>query len=68
MMSNYGSFFNFADRLFGTRYLPEDQSSFDPLGLDETYDVPPTFLKPLAVPFRWNKVHREPAPAVSGPQ
>ena len=23
--SNYGSFFNFTDRLFGTRYLPEDQ-------------------------------------------
>ncbi len=57
--SNYGSFLNFTDRIFGTRYLPEDQSSFDPLGLDESYpEYPRTFLKQLAVPFRWNEVHR----------
>jgi sterol desaturase/sphingolipid hydroxylase (fatty acid hydroxylase superfamily) len=59
VQSNYGSFFNFADRIFGTRYLPEDQSSFDPLGLDDSYHVPETFLQHLAVPFRWDKVHRE---------
>jgi sterol desaturase/sphingolipid hydroxylase (fatty acid hydroxylase superfamily) len=59
-MSNYGSFFNFADRMFGTRYLPEDQSSFDPLGLDETYDFPDTVVAQLAVPFRWKQVHKPP--------
>jgi sterol desaturase/sphingolipid hydroxylase (fatty acid hydroxylase superfamily) len=58
--SNYGSFFNFVDRLFGTRYLPEDQSSFDPLGLDDTYDMPDTVLAHLAVPFRWQRIHRAP--------
>jgi sterol desaturase/sphingolipid hydroxylase (fatty acid hydroxylase superfamily) len=58
--SNYGSFFNLADRMFGTRYLPEDQSSFEPLGLDETYDMPDTVLKQLAVPFRWQRIHRAP--------
>ena len=56
--SNYGSFFNFADRLFGTRHLPEDQSSFDPLGLDPSYRMPRTFLGQLAAPFRWRDVHR----------
>jgi sterol desaturase/sphingolipid hydroxylase (fatty acid hydroxylase superfamily) len=54
--SNYGSFFNFTDRLFGTRYLPKDQRSFDPLGLDETYRMPDTVLEQLAVPFRWQRV------------
>ncbi|MBW2523505.1 MAG: hypothetical protein JRI23_04995, partial [Deltaproteobacteria bacterium] len=41
--SNYGSFFNFTDRLFGTRYLPEDQGSFDPLGRTghQAADEPP---------------------------
>jgi sterol desaturase/sphingolipid hydroxylase (fatty acid hydroxylase superfamily) len=56
--SNYGSFFNFTDRLFGTRYLPEDQRTFDPLGLDESYRMPGTFLEQLTVPFRWRRVHR----------
>jgi sterol desaturase/sphingolipid hydroxylase (fatty acid hydroxylase superfamily) len=54
--SNYGSFFNFADRLFGTRYLPADQRSFDPLGLDSSYRMPSTVLAQLAVPFRWRHV------------
>jgi sterol desaturase/sphingolipid hydroxylase (fatty acid hydroxylase superfamily) len=56
--SNYGSFFNFADRLFGTRYLPANQRAFDALGLDATYRMPPTFLGQLAAPFRWRDVHR----------
>ena len=56
--SNYGSFFNFTDRIFGTRYLPQDQSDFGPLGLDESYAMPGTFLRQLAVPFRWRRVHR----------
>ena len=54
--SNYGSFFNFTDRLFGTRYLPANQRSFDPLGLDASYRMPDTFLSQLAVPFRWYEV------------
>ena len=54
--SNYGSFFNFADRLFGTRYLPQDQRRFDPLGLDASYRMPTTFWSQLAVPFRWREV------------
>jgi sterol desaturase/sphingolipid hydroxylase (fatty acid hydroxylase superfamily) len=58
--SNYGSFFNFADRLFGTRYLPEDQRSFGPLGLDDSYRMPGNFLAHLSVPFRWQRVHRAP--------
>jgi sterol desaturase/sphingolipid hydroxylase (fatty acid hydroxylase superfamily) len=58
--SNYGSFFNFTDRLFGTRYLPEDQRSFDPLGLDDSYEMPDTFLRQLAVPFRWQQIRRAP--------
>jgi sterol desaturase/sphingolipid hydroxylase (fatty acid hydroxylase superfamily) len=57
VQSNYGSFFNFADRLFGTRYLPEDQRDPGPLGLDETYHMPGTFLAQLAVPFRWRRIH-----------
>ena len=60
MQSNYGSFFNFVDRMFGTRYLPEDQSSFDPLGLDDSYDMPGNVLAHLAVPFRWQRVHKAP--------
>ena len=58
--SNYGSFFNFTDRIFGTRYLPEDQRSFDPLGLDDSYEMPDTFLRQLAVPFRWQQIRRAP--------
>ena len=58
--SNYGSFFNFADRLFGTRYLPEDQRCFDPLGLDSSYRMPATFLAQLAVPLRWGDVATQP--------
>jgi lathosterol oxidase len=54
--SNYGSFFNFTDRLFGTRYLPKAPHRFDPLGLDESYQMPDTFLGHLAVPFRWRHV------------
>ena len=54
--SNYGSFFNFADRLFGTRYLPKDQRTFDPLGLNAAYRMPDTFVSQLAVPFRWSQV------------
>ena len=59
--TNYGSFFNFVDRIFGTRYLPEDQRSTEPLGLDESYDMPTTVLKQLAVPFRWHKIHTPPS-------
>jgi sterol desaturase/sphingolipid hydroxylase (fatty acid hydroxylase superfamily) len=55
--SNYGSFFNFTDRIFGTRYLPRDQRDFDPLGLDDSYQMPHTFLAQLAVPFRWRRIH-----------
>lgn len=58
--SNYGSFFNFADRMFGTRYLPEDQRSFGPLGLDDSYEIPETVLEQLAVPFRWRRVRGAP--------
>ena len=56
--SNYGSFFNFADRLFGTRYLPKDRESIGPLGLDDSYRMPDTVLQQLAVPFRWQRIHR----------
>jgi sterol desaturase/sphingolipid hydroxylase (fatty acid hydroxylase superfamily) len=55
---NYGSFFNFTDRIFGTRYFPEDQRTTEPLGLDDSYEMPTTFLKQLAVPFRWQRVHK----------
>jgi sterol desaturase/sphingolipid hydroxylase (fatty acid hydroxylase superfamily) len=59
IQSNYGSFFNFADRMFGTRYLPDDQSDFGALGLhEEEYDMPTTFLKQLAVPFNWSRVEK----------
>jgi lathosterol oxidase len=54
--SNYGSFFNFADRLFGTRYLPPDQRAPEPIGLDASYRIPASFLGQLAVPFRWRRV------------
>jgi len=58
--SNYGSFFNFADRIFGTRYLPDRESlKVEPLGLDESYEMPETFLKQLAVPFNWERTHKE---------
>ena len=57
---NYGSFFNFTDRMFGTRYLPEDQRSTVPLGLDDSYEMPASFLKQLAAPFRWSQIHRAP--------
>jgi sterol desaturase/sphingolipid hydroxylase (fatty acid hydroxylase superfamily) len=57
VQSNYGSFFNFTDRLFGTRYLPEDQRDFGRLGLDDSYQMPDTFFKQLAVPFRWRRIH-----------
>ena len=56
--SNYGSFFNFADRLFGTRYLPRDRRHIEPLGLDDSYQMPDTVLKQLAVPFRWKSIRR----------
>jgi sterol desaturase/sphingolipid hydroxylase (fatty acid hydroxylase superfamily) len=54
--SNYGSFFNFTDRLFGTRYLPKDPRDVDRLGLDDSYQMPHTFLAQLAVPFRWRHI------------
>jgi lathosterol oxidase len=60
--SNYGSFFNFADRMFGTRYLPEDQTGFDPLGLGDAYEMPDTFLKQLLVPFRWKRIQQASQP------
>jgi len=53
--SNYGSFFNFTDRLFGTRYLPSQRNP-DRIGLDSSYRMPDTFLKQLAVPFRWRQI------------
>jgi len=56
--SNYGSFFNFADRLFGTRYLPNDQRDFGKLGLDTSYWMPVSFVAQLAVPFHWRRVRR----------
>jgi sterol desaturase/sphingolipid hydroxylase (fatty acid hydroxylase superfamily) len=54
--SNYGSFFNFTDRLFGTRYLPTDRRNLDPIGLDDSYQMPANFLEQLAVPFRWRHI------------
>jgi len=54
--SNYGSFFNFTDRLFGTRFLPKNQGEIGRLGLDESYRMPSTFLEQLAVPFRWRRI------------
>ncbi len=60
VQSNYGSFFNFTDRIFGTRYLPTDRRDFDRLGLDDSYQMPTTFLAQMAAPFRWRRVH--PAP------
>jgi len=54
--SNYGSFFNFTDRLFGTRYLPKYQRELHTLGLDDSYEMPGTFLEQLAVPFRWRRI------------
>ena len=57
--SNYGSFFNFTDRVFGTRYLPADQRDVGLLGLDPSYRMPPTFLAQLAVPFRWRAVRSD---------
>lgn len=54
--SNYGSFFNFADRMFGSRYLPDQIGE---LGLDETWNVPDTLLRQLTVPFRWKEVSRQ---------
>ena len=56
--SNYGSFFNFMDRLFGTRYLPKDQRDLDRIGLDDSHRMPATFLEQLAVPFRWRHIRR----------
>jgi sterol desaturase/sphingolipid hydroxylase (fatty acid hydroxylase superfamily) len=56
--SNYGSFFNFTDRIFGTRYLPKDRSELEPLGLDDTYEMPSGFLGQLAAPFRWHQIRR----------
>jgi sterol desaturase/sphingolipid hydroxylase (fatty acid hydroxylase superfamily) len=58
LSSNYGSFFNFADRMFGTRYFPKTLDEVVPLGLDDSYDMPDTVLKQLAVPFRWRRVHK----------
>jgi ornithine lipid hydroxylase len=54
--SNYGSFFNFTDRVFGTRYLPDDQRDFGQLGLDQSYRMPRGFVAQLAVPFRWRRI------------
>lgn len=54
--SNYGSFFNFMDRLFGTRYLPTDRRVPERIGLDASYQMPDSFLAQLTVPFRWRRV------------
>ena len=59
--TNYGSFFNFVDRIFGTRYLPDRETLLaEPLGLDDSYEMPDTVLEQMAVPFRWQRVHRGP--------
>ena len=47
--SNYGSFFNFADRMFGTRYLPADREVAD-LGLINRH-YPRRFVEQLFTPF-----------------
>jgi sterol desaturase/sphingolipid hydroxylase (fatty acid hydroxylase superfamily) len=55
--SNYGSFFNFADRVFGTRYLPKPEEIGE-LELDDIYDMPNSIIRHMAVPFRRNEIHK----------
>lgn len=48
--SNFSNMFSFWDRLFGTRYFPEDRVA-TVFGLDHD-DLPESFLKHLAYPFK----------------
>lgn len=56
--ANYGSFFNFADRMFGSRFLPTEEQIGE-LGLDDSWDVPESVLEQLQVPFRWDEVSKQ---------
>ena len=61
--TNFGSMFNFVDRLFGTRYLPTKEESMQPLGLmPGEYAMPTTWLQQLMVPFRWDRIQLRKSP------
>ena len=58
--SNFSNVFAFWDRLFGTRYFPTDRLP-EKLGLDVD-DVPESYWKQLAYPFRPRNAAGEPIP------
>ena len=49
--SNFGNMFSFWDRLFGTRYYPEDRVA-EVFGLDDGNEIPESYFKQLVYPFR----------------
>jgi sterol desaturase/sphingolipid hydroxylase (fatty acid hydroxylase superfamily) len=50
------------DIVFGTRYLPKDETHQpDDVGIGDLPDFPKGYLGQLAVPFRWRKTKEESA-------
>jgi len=56
---NYGSNLIVWDVVFGTRFLPDRPPPVD-VGLANMPDFPQTYLKQLAVPFRWRTARTQP--------
>ena len=60
--TNYGANLIWWDIVFGTRYLPKDQTHQpDDVGIGNLPDFPKGYLEQLAVPFRWRKTKEESA-------
>jgi sterol desaturase/sphingolipid hydroxylase (fatty acid hydroxylase superfamily) len=58
--TNYGANLICWDIVFGTRYLPKDETHQpDDVGIGDLPDFPKGYLEQLAVPFRWRKTKEE---------
>ncbi len=55
---NYGSNLIVWDVVFGTRFLPDRPPPVN-VGLSDMPDFPRSYLKQLAVPFRWRSLHSD---------
>ncbi len=61
--TNYGANLICWDIIFGTRFLPGDQTHQpDDVGIGDLPDFPKGYLAQLTVPFRWRKTKEESAP------
>jgi sterol desaturase/sphingolipid hydroxylase (fatty acid hydroxylase superfamily) len=53
---NYGNTFIFWDAVFGTRFLPDDRTRPEAVGIDGLAAFPKSLPAQLLAPFRWRKM------------